>query len=80
MTGSENGTAVPHAPRWVSTKCAAEHCGLNHDFLRKLRRVGGGPRYVKIGTAVRYDVNELDRWMAERTFSSTADEAAAVRS
>jgi hypothetical protein len=60
----------------MATKAAATYCGLHEDTLRKMRTTGGGPRYARVGAAIRYDIRELDRWMAERTFASTADEAA----
>ena len=62
--------------RWLATRAAATFVGLHHDTLRKLRALGGGPRYARVGSAIRYDVRELERWMSERTFASTAEEVA----
>ncbi len=64
--------------RWLATKAAAKHLGLHADTLRRLRREGGGPRYVRVPgtTAIRYDLNALDSWMQERSFSSVAEEVA----
>ena len=64
--------------RWVDTRAAAIRVGLHADTLRKMRREGGGPRFVRVPgtTAIRYSVDELDRWMAQATFTSTAEEAA----
>ncbi len=70
MNRSENAVA-----RWVATKAAATYVGLHEDTLRKLRRTGG-PRYARVGGAIRYDIRELDAWMGEQTFASTAEEAA----
>lgn len=64
------------APRWLTTKAAGAHTSLCPDYLRKLRRIGGGPRFTRVGVAVRYDINELDAWMAARTATSIAEEAA----
>jgi predicted DNA-binding transcriptional regulator AlpA len=61
--------------QWFDTRGAAERLGLHADSLRRLRRTGGGPRYVRFGKrAVRYCLEELDAWMAARTVSSTAEE------
>ena len=62
--------------RWLATKAAARHLGLHADTLRRLRREGGGPRYVRVPgtTAIRYDLHELDSWMQERSYASTAEE------
>ena len=62
--------------RWVATKAAAVRVGLHTDTLRKMRSTGGGPRYARVGGAIRYDLRELDAWMAERTFATTAEEVA----
>ena len=43
--------------------------------LEKLpRSIARGPPYIKIGQKVLYDVRDLDRWIEERKFKSTADE------
>ena len=63
-------------PLFINTESAARRIGLHPDTLRRLRRTGGGPRYARVGTAVRYDIRELDRWLEERSFRSTAEEIA----
>jgi hypothetical protein len=37
------------------------------------RRPGGGPRFHKIGKAVRYKIDELDAYAASREHGSTAE-------
>ncbi len=61
---------------YLDTRQAAKYICLHRDTLRRLRRVGGGPKYIRVPgtTAIRYEVEELRRWMSERTFSSTAEE------
>jgi predicted DNA-binding transcriptional regulator AlpA len=60
--------------KYVNTTKAALIIGLSPHTLSSLRCRGGGPRFVKIGRrAVRYEVEELERWMRERTRSSTSD-------
>ena len=61
---------------YLTTKDAAHMLGLHPDTLRRLRRIGGGPRFVRIGRAVRYRADDIEVWAATRTFTSTADEAA----
>jgi excisionase family DNA binding protein len=41
----------------------AERVGLSRSTLAKLRLSGGGPRFVKLGAAVRYPEDELARWI-----------------
>lgn len=61
---------------YLTTRGAAKLLGLHPDTLRRLRREGGGPPFVRIGRAVRYRLDVVDAWAAARTFKSTTDEAA----
>ena len=47
-----------------STKEAAAHIQKSVSWLNKSRMTGTGPVYMKNGGAVRYDVADLDRWLA----------------
>lgn len=40
--------------------------------LRKWRTQGGGPVFLKLGRAVRYDVADLDAWLTARRCASTS--------
>ncbi len=61
----------------VDTKGAAERIGLAVKTLENMRTRGDGPRFLKLGRAVRYRLADLDAWMAERVMSSTSERAAA---
>ena len=61
----------------LNTRAAASKLGCSPNFLEKLRVSGGGPVYVKIGKAVRYEAAALDEWVAGRRFRCTAEEAEA---
>ena len=54
---------------------AAERVGLSVSTLNKLRIYGGGPRFLKLGRAVRYRVDDLDAWLAGKVRASTSDVA-----
>lgn len=41
--------------------------------LAKWRMTGDGPRFVKVGRAVRYRQSDIEDWLASRTVSSTAE-------
>ena len=45
--------------------------------LRKWRCIGEGPRFVRIGRAVRYRKADLDAYAEARTFASTSQADAA---
>ena len=42
-------------------------------FFSKLRVEGEGPAFLKIGTAVRYELAEVQAWKARRKRRSTSD-------
>ena len=63
--------------RYLRTKEAAEHCGSTKSSFEKRRVQGGGPPFIKMGRTVVYALTDLDTWMAERRFRSTAEADAA---
>ena len=65
------------AARYLRTETAAGHCNSTKSTFEKLRVTGGGPPFIKMGKTVVYDVTDLDTWMAERRFRSTAEADAA---
>lgn len=46
----------------VRTGGAADYSGLAESTLEKLRVTGGGPRYIRVGRVVVYDLDDLDAW------------------
>ena len=58
--------------RMLRTEDAAGYVGLSASTLCKLRLVGNGPRYIKIGKSVVYDPTDLDAWLSSKRRSSTS--------
>jgi len=61
----------------LTTEGAAKHTLLSVSTLKKLRLTGTGPKYMKLGRAVRYRASDLDAWMAARVITSTSQQVAA---
>ena len=59
----------------IDTEEAARHLSLAPNTLEKMRVTGGGPRYVKLGRAVRYRISDLETYLADRVVSSTSERA-----
>lgn len=59
------------------TEGAARYLGLGKSTMAKFRITGGGPRFIKMGAAVRYRRADLDAWAAERSRRSTSEAARA---
>jgi excisionase family DNA binding protein len=58
----------------LSPEQVAERLGLSRSTLAKLRLTGGGPRFLKLGAAVRYPEEELAIWLASKPRrASTSD-------
>ncbi len=62
---------------YVDVEKAARILGVSASFLNKLRVYGGGPRFVRLGHAVRYNANSLREWAKSQTRCSTSDSGAA---
>ncbi len=62
----------------LSSPEAARYLGIQQQTLRKWRLLGKGPRYVRLGDSPRsrvmYRLSELEAWVDERTYQSTAAE------
>jgi predicted DNA-binding transcriptional regulator AlpA len=43
---------------------ASDFTGLSKANLQKRRFLGQPPRYFKLGKSVRYDVQDLEQWLA----------------
>lgn len=56
----------------LDTAQAATVYGLAPATLRKWRCTGDGPRFVRVGRAVRYRKTDLDAYALARTFVSTS--------
>jgi hypothetical protein len=59
--------------RYVGVKAAADILGVSASFLNKARMTGEGPPFLKIGAAVRYDLQALEAWVASMARTSTSD-------
>ena len=57
---------------------AAKYVRLGVGTLNRFRVTGGGPRYAKLGGAVRYRRDDLDAWVAGRIVRSTSEASAAA--
>ena len=62
----------------LDTAAAAERLGVSPSFLAKARMQGTGPRYRKLGRAVRYAQADLDHWLMACSRTSTAEQATAT--
>ncbi len=47
----------------LNTNEAACYVKLSRRTLEKKRLTGGGPRFIKLGRAVRYSMDDLDDWI-----------------
>jgi hypothetical protein len=65
-----------HMTVLLNTRQAAERCNLSPRTLEKLRIVGGGPHFVRLGGAVRYQLEDLDSWVATNRRRTTSEQPA----
>lgn len=75
-------TGTPFAMSWGMTQLLTERDAsqllcLSVRTLQKWRLSGRGPRFLKLGHAVRYDRAELERFLTGARRASTSDPGAA---
>ena len=58
----------------LRTREAAAYLGLSKPTLERFRTLGGGPKFAKLGAAVRYRKADLDEWLESRLVRSTSEE------
>ena len=73
----QGAPAASHEQRYLSTKQAAKYLGVSRKKLDRLRTEGGGPAYYKLGSSVRYRIEDLDEWARPRRRLSTSDDGTA---
>jgi predicted DNA-binding transcriptional regulator AlpA len=67
--------ATDNAEKLLNETEAAQLLNLAVPTLRRWRWAGCGPRFAKIGRAVRYDPRELRSYIEAHTRGSTSDAA-----
>lgn len=71
---SRDDQARPPAPNgFLSNDQAAGFLNLSPRTLEKLRVVGGGPTFSKLGRRVVYALEDLQSWVAAKRRASTSD-------
>lgn len=66
---------TPIPTKLLKPEEAAEFLGRSPSTLAKTRMTGTGPRFVKLGGSVRYDIRDLEAFIAQSTRRSTSESA-----
>lgn len=61
------------ASPFLTTEEAAKYLGLKRSTLEAWRCRGGGPKFIRLGRAVRYRSGDLEAWIESRTRSNTSE-------
>ena len=73
---SPRASVGPELPnRKLNVKEAAAYLGLSVSTLNKMRLSGIGPRYLKLGRRVLYDMRHIEAWACEHSRSHTSASA-----
>jgi predicted DNA-binding transcriptional regulator AlpA len=62
----------PH-DRWLTQKALCAFLDVSERTLERMRADGNGPRFSKAGKRVLYRSSDVESWLAERSFASTAE-------
>ena len=69
-------TQIDFQTKLLTETQVADILNLRVATLRRWRWIGQGPRFIKIGAAVRYDPEQLKDYLAKQVRSSTSDPGA----
>jgi hypothetical protein len=58
----------------LTTDQAAERCNLSPRTLEKYRVEGGGPVFIRLKGSIRYQLEDLDAWVAANRHRTTSDD------
>ena len=64
---------TPNFSQLLTTQAAARLVGLSPRTLETFRVRGGGPTFIKLGGAVRYEPKALQDWIDANRAASTSD-------
>lgn len=64
---------TPAATVYLTCEEAGKHLKLSPRTLEKMRTIGGGPLFRKLGRRVMYSIADLDEWADSRACESTSD-------
>jgi hypothetical protein len=56
----------------LTERAAAALLSVSVRSLQRLRQTGGGPKFVRLGAAVRYRLADLETFVASRVVNSTS--------
>ena len=59
--------------RLITPKQLADLVGVAVSTLKKWRSIGCGPPWVRIGRRIFYDLAEVEKWIDQNRFCSTAE-------
>jgi len=69
----KDGNGSHRRTEYVGTEAAAQYLNLSNRWLEKLRIIGGGPCYFKLGRRCVYRYEDLDAWVESNRRHSTSD-------
>jgi len=74
ITSTANSPSAQSPASLLLTEAqVADRLAISPRTLQMWRYKGGGPRYIKIGSAVRYRPMDVDSWLERQTRASTSD-------
>lgn len=73
MSGEVRNNSANDISQILTTIEAAEYLRLGKPTLERFRLTGEGPKFCKLGGAVRYRLPDLDRWLESHLINSTSE-------
>lgn len=61
------------ASPWLTEAETAARLSMSKKWLQTARRVGGGPRFAKFGSSIRYSLADIEEYERQSLCRSTSD-------
>ena len=78
MTDTTKKTPNP-CHQWLTQDQLAARLNISQRTLERMRNSGTGPRFSKVAKTILYREADVEEWLAERSFGSTAEAKRARR-
>lgn len=73
MQPDQKQRTVESTPPLFDERALAETLSVSVKAIQSWRYKGGGPKFVRLGRAVRYRPEDVEVWLVANTFATTTD-------
>ncbi|RXZ64253.1 helix-turn-helix domain-containing protein [Pelagerythrobacter rhizovicinus] len=73
MTNDRTIEKIGSGAEWLTEAQTAERLNMSAKYLQKCRYAGGGPKFAKFGSAVRYSIADIEAFERSSLRDNTSE-------